>query len=118
MLPSSCSQQELAEEASGVIEAVLQGRNSVVLAMGQPAFGKPHTLLGEDPNDPQAVSSSLGMLAATHNCCTGLKPCFMAAEQCRGLKFCITFFELIHGFASCGQNLRQYAAAAADYVSW
>lgn len=83
VLPSSCSQQELAEQASGVIEAVLQGRNSVVLAMGQPAFGKPHTLLGDDPNDPEADSSSLGMLAATHNCCTGVKPRFMAAKQCR-----------------------------------
>ena len=66
VLSSDCSQQDLAEQASGVIEAVLQGRNSVVLAMGQPAFGKPHTLLGVDPNDPEVDSSSSGMLAAMH----------------------------------------------------
>lgn len=66
VLTSGCSQQDLAEQASGVVEAVLQGRNCVVLAMGQPAFGKAHTLLGEDPNDPEVDSASPGMLPAMH----------------------------------------------------
>ena len=62
VLSSGCSRQDLAEQASGVIGAVLQGRNSAVLSMGQPAVGKPHTLLGDDPNDPGVDSSSSGML--------------------------------------------------------
>lgn len=66
VLTSGCSQQDLAEQASGVVEAVLQGRNSVVLAMGQPAFGRAHTLLEEDQNDPEVDSSSPGMLPAMH----------------------------------------------------
>ena len=60
VLASDCSQQELGEQASGVVQAVLQGRNSVVLAMGQPAFGMSHTLLGHDPHAPQTQSSSPG----------------------------------------------------------
>lgn len=60
VLASDCSQQELGEQASGVVQAVLQGRNSVVLAMGQPASAMSHTLLGHAPNDSQTQSSSPG----------------------------------------------------------
>lgn len=60
VLASDSSPQELGEQAAGVIQAVLQGRNSVVVAMGQPASAKSHTLLGHDPTDPQASSSSPG----------------------------------------------------------
>ena len=70
VLASDCIQQDLAKQASGVIEAVLQGRNSVVLAMGQPAFGKPSTLFGEGLDDPDAEGSSLGTLSAVHTCRT------------------------------------------------
>lgn len=60
VLASDCSQQDLGEQASGVVQAVLQGRNSVVLAMGQPASGTSHTLLGNGPSDAQPQSSSPG----------------------------------------------------------
>ena len=78
VLASDCSQQDLVQQASGVIQAVLQGRNSVVLAMGPPASGKPNTLFAEDPNDPEADSSSQGNAHARQTCCTTLKPCMMA----------------------------------------
>lgn len=60
VLASSCDQQDLAGQASGVVEAVLRGRNSVVLALGQSGSGKTHSLLGDDPHDPEASSSSSG----------------------------------------------------------
>ena len=73
VLASNCSQQDVAEQASGVVEAVLQGRNSVVLAMGQP--GK---LLGDDPNDPEADSTSPGNLFAMHDDCKLLQYLYMS----------------------------------------
>ncbi len=46
VLLEDCSEADVAEQASGVVEAVLQGRNSVVLALGQAGSGKSHTMLG------------------------------------------------------------------------
>lgn len=46
VLLEDCSEADVAEQASGVVEAVLQGRNSVVLALGQASSGKSHTMLG------------------------------------------------------------------------
>ena len=42
---SSCS--EVAAEVEGLVQAVLQGHNSVVLALGQSGSGKSHTMAGD-----------------------------------------------------------------------
>lgn len=59
MLLEDCSEADVAEQVSGVIQAVLQGRNSVVLALGQAGSGKSHTMLGGALDD-EDVSSSTG----------------------------------------------------------
>ncbi len=59
VLSEDCSEADVAEQASGVVEAVLQGRNSMVLALGQAGSGKSHTMLGGALHDAD-VSSSTG----------------------------------------------------------
>ena len=61
VLLDDCTTQDLAEQASGVVQAVLQGRNSAVLALGQPGSGKTHTLLSSDLHDVHASSSAGGV---------------------------------------------------------
>jgi len=58
VLLEDCSDADVAEQASGVVEAVLQGRNSVVLALGQAGSGKSHTMLGGALHDVDASSST------------------------------------------------------------
>lgn len=58
VLLGDCSPEAVTEQAAGVVEAVLQGRNSVVMAMGQAGSNKTHTLLGADPGDLEASSST------------------------------------------------------------
>ncbi|KAL0028659.1 hypothetical protein WJX79_008659 [Trebouxia sp. C0005] len=60
VLLEDCSEADVAEQVSGVIQAVLQGRNSVVLALGQAGSGKSHTMLGGALDD-EDVSSSTGV---------------------------------------------------------
>jgi len=80
VLLGDCSQEEVAEQATGVIEAVLQGRNSVVLALGQAGSGKSHTMLGNDPGDPDSTSTSGGLLLSGHNNYTVYKPFSIARK--------------------------------------
>lgn len=47
MLSEDSIPEEVAGEAEGLLEAVLQGRNSVVLALGQSGSGKTHTMAGD-----------------------------------------------------------------------
>ena len=71
MLLGDCSTQDLAQQTSGVIQAVLQGRNSAVLALGQPGSGKTHTLFSSDLHDSHASSSAGGVSRhqlLTHRC--------------------------------------------------
>ncbi len=58
VLLEDCSEADVAEQASGVVEGVLQGRNSVVLALGQAGSGKSHTLLGGALHDQDASSNT------------------------------------------------------------
>lgn len=58
VLLEDCSDADVAEQASGVVEAVLQGRNSVVLALGQAGSGKSHTMLGGALHEVDASSST------------------------------------------------------------
>lgn len=58
VLLEDCSEADVAEQASGVVEAVLQGRNSLVLALGQAGSGKSHTMLGGALHDVDASSST------------------------------------------------------------
>lgn len=67
VLLGDCSTQALAGQASGVIQAVLQGRNSAVLALGQLGSGKTHTLLSSDLHDVHASSSAGGV--SMHQLC-------------------------------------------------
>ncbi|KAL0034861.1 hypothetical protein WJX77_010604 [Trebouxia sp. C0004] len=58
VLLEDCCEADVAQQASGVVEAVLQGRNSVVLALGQAGSGKSHTMLGGALHDVDASSST------------------------------------------------------------
>ena len=72
VLLGDCSNSDLTQQAEGVVEAVLQGRNSAVVALGQAGSGKSHTMFGFSPQDPEAAKM------------TGQDPCVW----CQSVKFC------------------------------
>ena len=47
VLTEDSSSSEVAAEAEGLVEAVLQGHNSVILALGQSGSGKTYTMAGD-----------------------------------------------------------------------
>lgn len=66
VLTEDSSPEEVAAEAEGLVQAVLQGHNSVVMALGQSGSGKTHTMAGDTSPLDRTRTRTPGVLAVMH----------------------------------------------------
>lgn len=67
VLTEDSSSEEVAAQAAGLVQAVLQGHNSVVMALGQSGSGKTHTLAGDTSPLDRTRTRTTGVLAVIHS---------------------------------------------------
>ena len=63
---------EVAAEAEGLVEAVLQGHNSVVMALGQSGSGKTYTMAGDIAPLDRTRTRTTGTRTALSRACSAI----------------------------------------------